>query len=123
MTSYTVEVVLRERDSAVTEIVSSVTPPRAWTEFEVEDVLRGILRAIDRARNPDSDEARPVVLRGFSWIVEPAEGGVVIAIEIPMGAAVAGPFDADQRELDALITSALKRQTIASMVPPSSTVH
>ncbi|MEX2270969.1 MAG: hypothetical protein WD690_05840, partial [Vicinamibacterales bacterium] len=122
MTSYTVEVVLRERDRAVTEIVSNATPPRAWTECEVEDVLRGILRAIDRARNPDSDEPRPVALRGFSWIVEPAEGGVVIAIEIPMGAAVAGPFDADQQQLDALITSALKRQTMP-ILPGTSTIH
>ena len=32
-------------------------------------------------------------MRGLSWIVNPYEdGGVVIAIEITMGAAVAGPF-------------------------------
>ena len=36
-------------------------------------------------------------LRGFSWIVEPTTGGVVIAIEIPTGAAVAGPFDIPQQ--------------------------
>ena len=123
MASYNVEVVLRERDSAITEVVRTDVDPRNWTEFEVEDVLRGILRAIDHARNPDAPGDRPVVLRGFSWIVEPSEGGVVIAIEIPMGAAVAGPFDADQKQLDALITSTLKRQTLAAAMPASPTVH
>ena len=121
MISYTVEVVLRDRDVAISEELKTPTRPRDWTEFEVEDVLRGILRAIDRAQNPATSE-RAIALRGFSWIVEPAEGGVVIAIEIPMGAAVAGPFDADQRELDTLITSALKRQTLPIM-PSSPTIH
>ena len=121
--SYTVEVVLRDRDFAVSEEVTTATAPRDWTELEVERVLRGILRAIDRAKHPDAAEERPVVLRGFSWIVEPAEGGVVIAIEIPMGAAVAGPFDADQERLDALITSTLRQQALAAAPPASPTVH
>ena len=50
---------------------------------------------MDRVKNPDSD-SRHVSLRGFSWIVEPTREGVVIAIEIPSGAAVAGPFDIEQ---------------------------
>ena len=120
--TYNVEVVLRERDSAVTEVIRAGAAPRDWTEMDVEQVLRGILRAIDRARNPDAHETRPVALRGFSWIVEPSEGGVVIAIEIPMGAAVAGPFDADQKELDALITRTLKHQAIIA-APAGSTIH
>ena len=123
MTSYTVEVVLRERDYAVSEEIKSTSPPRNWTEFDVEEVLRDILRAIDRAKNPGADVTRHVALRGFSWIVEPSDGGVVIAIEIPMGAAVAGPFDADQQQLDALITRTLKRQTFTPATPPSTRVH
>jgi hypothetical protein len=122
VTEYTVEVVLRDRDYAVSGTVRSATTPREWTEFEVEDVLRGILQAIDRARNPD-EAGRPIALRGFSWIVEPAEGGVVIAIEIPTGAAVAGPFDADQRTLDALITRTLRRQALTASLPVPPTVH
>jgi hypothetical protein len=122
MTTYTVEVVLRDRDSAISEVATTTSAPRDWTEFDVEDVLRGILRAIDRASNPEAGD-RTIALRGFSWIVEPAEGGVVIAIEIPTGAAVAGPFDADQHQLDALITTALKRQTVAAPLPASPTVH
>ncbi|MDQ3068862.1 MAG: hypothetical protein M3R55_03930 [Acidobacteriota bacterium] len=120
--TYTVEVVLREKDFAISEEVTTPTPASRWTEDDVETALRGILRAIDRARNPGADQSRPVVLRGFSWIVEPSEGGVVIAIEIPMGAAVAGPFDVAQEQLDALISSALKRQQIVS-APVGPTVH
>ena len=102
-----------------------IAAPRArvWAMLNDADVLRGILRAIDRAQNPDSAESRHISLRGFSWIVEPSEGGVVIAVEIPMGAAVAGPFEADQQQLDALITRTLKRQTFTPLVPPSQRVH
>ena len=121
--NYTVEVVLRERDYAVTEEIMTASAPREWTELDVEDVLRGILRAIDRAKNPADADTRQIALRGFSWIVEPSDGGVVIAVEIPMGAAVAGPFDADQQKLDALITRTLQRQTFVSMTPPSTVVR
>lgn len=124
MISYTVEVVLRERDYAVTEEIRTASAPREWTELEVEDVLRDILRAIDRAKNPEEAADRQIALRGFSWIVEPSDGGgVVIAVEIPMGAAVAGPFDADPQQLDALITRALQRQAGAPITAPSTTIH
>ena len=121
--TFTVEVVLRDRDFAISEELKVASPPREWNELDAEDVLRGILRAIDRAQNPESADSRHISLRGFSWIVEPSEGGVVIAVEIPMGAAVAGPFEADQQELDALITRTLKRQTFTPIVPPSQRVH
>ena len=89
---YTVEIVLRERDYAVTEEVHHHgNSPSSWTELDVEGVLKSMLEAIDRVKNP-GDEPRPVRLRGFSWIVEPTDGGVVIAMEIPSGAAVAGPL-------------------------------
>ena len=80
-------------------------------------MLKQILLAIDRVKNPES-ENRHVALRGFSWIVEPIDAGVVIAIEIPMGAAVAGPFDIEQKHLDRMITSVL---TAAS--PARTVVH
>ena len=38
-----------------------------------------------------------------------AQGGVVIAIEIPTGAAVAGPFAVDRGALDRSITRVLAR--------------
>ena len=104
--TFDVEIVLRERSFAVTETIEHPREPRTWTEEDVETVLKGILLAIDRVKNPGLTD-RYVALRGFSWIVEPTTGGVVIAIEIPMGAAVAGPFDIGQAQLDALITRVL----------------
>ena len=104
---FNVEVVLRERDYAVTEKVSHVGNNASdWTELDVESVLKSMLLAIDRAKNPDQ-ESRTVQLRGFSWIVEPTAEGVVIAMEIPTGAAVAGPFQIEQPRLDRMITRVL----------------
>jgi hypothetical protein len=45
-----------------------------------------------------------VALRGFSWIVNPFDNGVVIALEMSLGAAIAGPFDIAERDLTAMIT-------------------
>ncbi len=50
------------------------------------------------------DAEQPIALRGLSWIVNPyEEGGVVIAIEIGMGAAIAGPFQIDKSALETMI--------------------
>jgi hypothetical protein len=106
--TYDVEVVLRQTDYAVTEtLVHAGNDTAAWTDEDVAAVLTSILRAIDRAGNPGTAGDRHVALRGFSWIVEPSEGQVVIAIEIPMGAAVAGPFDIEAGRLDAMIVRVL----------------
>jgi hypothetical protein len=105
--TFDVEIVLREQIAAATErIVHGGNDAPHWNEMDVEAVLKDILLAIDRRRNPKAT-SRHVELRGFSWIVEPSEGGVVIAIEIPSGAAVAGPFDIAQEALDRLITRVL----------------
>jgi len=98
--------------------------PRGWTEIEVAEVLTGMLRAMDRASNPDGDPDRPIALRGFSWIVNPFEaGGVVIALEMSLGAAVAGPFDIAERDLTRMIQAVV--DTARSSVPAggSPTVH
>jgi hypothetical protein len=84
-------------------------------------VLVEILRAIDRAENPKAAAGRLVALRGFSWIVEPMGSEVVIAIEIPMGAAVAGPFAASQADLSASITRVLAMERQLTGAP--GTVH
>ncbi len=114
---FDVEIVLRDTNQAVTERVEHGTEPRAWRELDVETVLKQILRAIDRVKNPTAS-ARIVALRGFSWIVEPMGDEVVIAIEIPMGAAVAGPFAIDSQRLDAMI-----RRVIAAAAAPGPTIH
>ena len=121
MITFNVEVVLKGHDFAVTEQVSVPHgKPATWGDAAVRDVLVGILRAIARAENPKVAPDQLVVLRGFSWIVEPSDGEVVIAIEIPMGAAVAGPFAIGQAELDAMIGRVLRAERPMS---PSPTVH
>jgi len=115
---FDVEIVLRDRNEAVTErVLHTGNPAPLWTEADVEAVLKSILLALDRVKNPGS-VSRHVALRGFSWIVEPTPAGVVIAIEIPMGAAVAGPFDIPQARLDAMVT-----RVVAAARPSPPVVH
>ncbi|HVD92201.1 MAG TPA: hypothetical protein VNC21_07965 [Vicinamibacterales bacterium] len=114
---FDVEIVLRETNVAVTERIEHGTEPRVWRELDVETILKQILLAIDRVKNPSSP-GRHVALRGFSWIVEPMGEDVVIAIEIPTGAAVAGPFAIEPRRLDEMI-----RRVIASAASPGPTIH
>jgi len=107
--TFNVEVVLKNRDVASVQTVSiPFGEPPTWTDAAVREALVGILRTIERVQFPGAPVDRPVVLRGFSWIVEPVGDEVVLAIEIPMGAAVAGPFRVDQAHLDALITRVLR---------------
>jgi hypothetical protein len=116
---YPIEIVLREHNEAVSDSVQTAVPAHDWSDPDVETVLKAMLLAIDRLRNPKIAEAdRYVALRGFSWIVEPTDGGVVIAIEIPSGAAVAGPFDIPQPRLDAMV-----RRVLAVASPARPTVH
>jgi hypothetical protein len=118
------EIWVRGENHASTQVITSVArEPRAWTDGDVNEVLVGMLRALDRAKNPDADPDRPVALRGFSWIVNPFENrGVVIAIEMQLGAIVAGPFDIPERDLSVMIerVMAAARGPIA---PASETVH
>ena len=102
---FQVDVWLRGTDFATTEVVKGVRrEPAAWTEEDVRLVLEGMLRAMDRQKHREGDP-RPVSLRGLSWIVNPFdEGGVVIAVEITLGAAIAGPFAIEQQQLSAMIS-------------------
>ena len=117
--SFQVDIWLRGNNHATTETIAPVErDPRMWSEGDVVAVLTGMLRAIDRAKHPDAPSDRPVALRGFSWIVNPYEdGGVVIALEMTLGAVVAGPFEVPERELTAKITRvmAAERETPRSI--------
>jgi hypothetical protein len=115
-----VDVWLRGSDFATTESIEGVVrEPALWTDADVRVVLEGMLHAMHRLKHP-SEPDRTIALRGLSWIVNPyEEGGVVIAIEITMGAAVAGPFDIGKSELEAMIVRVLERP----VAPPSSSIH
>ena len=108
---FPVDIWLRGDNHATTETIAPVVrEPRAWTDGDVADVLIGMLRAIDRASRPNASAERPIALRGFSWIVNPFEsGGVVIAIEMTLGAVIAGPFDVPESVLTGLIQKAIEK--------------
>jgi hypothetical protein len=114
--SLSVDIWLRGNDFATTaSIESPARPPAEWTDDDVRQVLEGMLRAMDRSKRPGEAD-RAISLRGLSWIVNPYEsGGVVIAIEITMGAAIAGPFDIDRAALESIVARVL--------TPQSETVH
>ena len=117
------DVWLRGDNHATTHVIAPVNrDPRAWTEGDVTAVLVGMLRALDRVKNPESEPDRPVALRGFSWIVNPFEtGGVVIALEMTIGAVIAGPFEISESDLSGLIQRAIAADFVAGTAP--NTIH
>src|SRR3954471_4130018 len=116
--TFDLEVVLRDHDSAIVrKCVHDGHDAPAWTEDDVQDVLKAMLLEVDRAKNPGTAD-RVVVLRGFSWIVEPADGGGVISVEIQTRAGVPGPFDIPQTKLDSLIT-----RVLSAAAPSRPVVH
>jgi hypothetical protein len=119
MTELHVDVWLRGTDFAKTQAISGIAlDPSAWTDRDVSKLLKAMLLAIHRAKNPESIDT-PVFLRGFSWIVNPYEdGGVVVAIEIQAGAAVAGPFKIDKQQLEEMVSRAIEQQSA-----PSASIH
>jgi hypothetical protein len=122
--AFSVDIWLRGENHATTAVISPVhREPPAWTDTDVSAVLAGMLRALEKARNPDAEIDRPVALRGFSWIVNPFESGVVIALELTLGAVVAGPFDIPQQALSEMIERVIAADRAALRVSPNETVH
>jgi hypothetical protein len=117
--AFSVDVWLRGNDFATTAPLEGVRDePRAWTDDDVRHVLEEMLRAMDRLKRPGEAD-RDVTLRGLSWIVNAFEGGgVLIAIEITLGAAIAGPFDIDRPALESMIA-----RVLAGPPAPTSTIH
>jgi hypothetical protein len=113
-----VDVWLRGTNHATTVKLEGVArEPRAWTDEDVRFVLQGMLRVMHRVKHDDnidnvSRAEQPIALRGLSWIVNPFEdGGVVIAIEIGLGAAIAGPLDIEKSALETMISRVLAART------------
>ena len=117
---FQVDIWLRGDNYATTAVIVPV--PRessAWTEVDVVAVLEEMLRTLDCAKDPNMSPDRPVSLRGFSWSVSPFEtGGVVIALELTIGAVVAGPFDVFESALSTRIERVMGAQR-----PAAQTVH
>ena len=114
-----VEIWIRGTDVATTiELRDIVREPAAWVDDDVRAILEGMLNAMNQASSPGQG-SRVAQLRGFSWIVNPFEGGVLIAIEMTLGAAVAGPFTIDKELLEAMIT----RVMASSNSAPPTVVH
>jgi hypothetical protein len=116
---------LRGDNHATSHVISVASAePRRWKDDDVTAVLVGMLRALEQAKNPEADETRRVAMRGFSWIVNPYEGGgVVIALELSLGAVVAGPFDIAERDLSAMIERVMAAERAAMPGAGSTLVH
>ena len=119
-----VDIWLRGENHATTHVIPSIErEPRSWTDADVSTLLADMLRALERAKNPDAED-RPVALRGFSWIVNPFEtGGVVIALELSLGAVIAGPFDIPESVLTTMIQRVVAAERAALSTQGGGTVH
>jgi hypothetical protein len=117
---FQVDIWLRGDNHATTQAIAPVPrEPRDWTDADIVAVLEGMLRALERAKDPGASPDRPVALRGFSWIVSPFEtGGVVIALELTLGAVIAGPFDVAESNLSAGI-----ERVVGAERATTTTVH
>jgi len=116
---------LRGENHATSHVISVASrEPRRWNDDDVTAVLVGMLRALEQAKNPEADETRRVAMRGFSWIVNPYEGGgVVIALVSSLGAVVAGPFDIAERDLSTMIQRVMAAERAATPGACSTLVH
>ena len=92
-------------------------------------MLVGMLRALDRAKNPQGTER---AAGGAAWLQldrqSVRDGGVVIALELSLGAVVAGPFDIAERELSSMIArvdcgGARDRERPVTKAATSPTIH
>ncbi len=98
-----VDVWVRGASSAVTQKVKGVSADaESWTVADVKLLLEQMLTALDRVRDPNG-EPPSVSMRGFSWIVSPDEGGVLVHLELQLGTASAGPFNIDETRLSDMI--------------------
>lgn len=105
--SVEVDVWVRGTLHAETYRIESLPPePTDWSDSDVRRLLSEMLLALDREKNPGG-EPPTVTLRGFSWIVSPYAGGVLVHLETQMGTASAGPLGIDEARLTALLTRAL----------------
>jgi hypothetical protein len=115
--TFTVDIMLRADHRVFEEPLEHPRPAAEWTDTDVADLLRDVLRAIARVQSGDTPaEPRSVSFEGLSWIVSPYRGAVVIALEIHSASAVAGPFDLDAEALDAMLARVVRGESSPATV-------
>jgi hypothetical protein len=115
--TYTLELIPRGTHDVTTEEHHHPVDAAQWTFDDAATIVRKMLRALDRLSPQTAEGERTITLRGISWIVSTYEGGSVIALDIPSGQAVAGPFAIDRDRLHDLVTAAMSHGN------PPTTVH
>ena len=111
-----VDVWVRGRQDATTEKIAGLDADAAsWTDAEVKQLLEGMLLALDRSKNPGGIPPE-VTLRGFSWIVSPDKGGVLLHLEMQVGTVSAGPFAIDEARLTEMIARVIGGPKVSTLV-------
>ena len=111
-----VDVWVRGRQDATTQRVIGIEgDPAAWSDEDVKRLLEGMLLALQRTSDPAGDPPE-ITLRGFSWIVSPAQGGVLVHLEMQLGTVSAGPFIIDEQRLTEMISRVIGGPRVSTMV-------
>ena len=112
-----VEVWVRGRQDATTERIPGIGDDvTSWTDDDVKTLLEGMLLALQRTNDPAA-EPPPVTLRGFSWIVSPAdEGGVLLHVEMQLGTVSAGPFAIAADRLTDMVSRVIGGPKVSTLV-------
>jgi hypothetical protein len=111
-----VDVWVRGRQDAKTEQIGGVdSDASSWSDDDVKILLEGMLLALERTNNPGGTPPE-VTLRGFSWIVSPEEGGVLVHLEMQLGTVSAGPFAIGEAQLTDMISRVIGGPKVSTLV-------
>jgi hypothetical protein len=111
-----VDVWVRGRQDAISQRVAGVEADASgWTDSDIKALLEGMLLALQRTNDPAGDPP-PVTLRGFSWIVSPDQGGVLVHLEMQLGTVSAGPFAIGETKLTNMITRVIEGPQVSKLV-------
>jgi hypothetical protein len=111
-----VDVWVRGRTDATTQRVMGIGgDAAAWTDEDVKKLLEGMLLALQRTSDPAADPPA-ITLRGFSWIVSPAQGGPLVHLEMQLGTVSAGPFIIDEQRLTEMISRVIGGPRVSTMI-------
>ena len=111
-----VDVWVRGRQDATTERIGGIGSDAAsWTDEDVKTLLEGMLLALQRTNDP-TGEPPPVTLRGFSWIVSPNDGGVLLHVEMQLGTVSAGPFAIGEARLTDMVSRVIGGPKVSTLV-------